>query len=55
MRFEKAFLAVLLLASGAAVLGGCDRRGETPGQKLDRALDKTGEKVKEAGEAIKSH
>jgi len=41
-------LATVLLACG---LGACGNG--TPGEKLDRALDKTGDKVKEAGEAIK--
>lgn len=46
-----ALLAVIasLLVAG---LCGCDKSGDTPGQKLDRALDKTGEKIKEAGDAI---
>jgi len=41
-------LASALLVAG---LGACGDR--TPGENLDRALDKTGETVKEAGEAIK--
>jgi hypothetical protein len=36
----------------AVALGGCDK-GESPGHALDRGLTKTGEKVVEAGEAIK--
>ena len=40
-------LAVLVLV----LLCGCD--GDTAGQKLDKALDKTGDAVIEAGEAIK--
>ncbi len=48
-------LVLLVLASGvlAAGLCACDSRGGTPGEKLDRVLDKTGDKVKEAGDAIK--
>ncbi len=46
---------MLLLAITAAALAtaGCGRPGDTPGEKLDKALDKTGEAVKDAGEAIK--
>jgi len=43
-------LASALLVAG---LGACGNG--TPGEKLDKALDKTGDKVKEAGEAIKPH
>ena len=43
-------LACTLLAAG---LSACNRDGTTAGQKLDRALDRTGEAVKDAGEAIK--
>ena len=48
---------VLVLLVASAVLAGgicaCDRGGETPGAQLDNALDKAGDKVKEAGDAIK--
>ena len=46
-----ALLAVItsFLATG---LCGCDKSGDSPGEKLDKALDKTGEKIKEAGDAI---
>jgi hypothetical protein len=51
MKYAKKALPPLLilglLAVGAAACG--DR---TPGENLDRALDKTGEKIKDAGEAI---
>ncbi len=46
---------VVLMATSAflaAGLCGCDK-GDTPGQSLDKGLDKAGEKIKEAGEAIK--
>ncbi|MCE9638119.1 MAG: hypothetical protein K8T90_20650 [Planctomycetes bacterium] len=48
--------ALLVLTSAFLGLGlcACNNRGDTPGEKLDRALDKTGDKVKEAGEAIKT-
>ncbi len=48
--------SVVLVLSTALLAGGlcaCDKSGDTPGQKLDKALDKTGETVKDAGEAIK--
>lgn len=47
--------ALLLVASALPALGlaGCERSGRTPGENLDRALDKTGDAVKDAGEAIK--
>lgn len=47
--------AVLLVAAAflAALLCGCDKNGDTPGQKLDKALDKTGDTLKDAGDAIK--
>lgn len=47
--------AVVVAACALVVgcLGGCDKSGDTPGQKLDKALDKTGDEVKKAGDAIK--
>ena len=42
-------LTSALLASG---LCGCDK-GDTPGQSLDKGLNKAGDAVKDAGEAIK--
>lgn len=52
---KRCALVVLTSAFLAAGLGGCDNKsGATPGEQLDKALDKTGEKVKEAGEAIKT-
>jgi hypothetical protein len=59
---KKSLVLALTSALLAAGLCACER-GTTPGQKLDRAidktgegidkaLDKTGEKLKEAGEAI---
>jgi hypothetical protein len=50
---KKTSLLVLTSALLAAGLCACDKSGGTPGEKLDRALDKTGETVKDAGEAIK--
>jgi hypothetical protein len=47
------FVLVLASAGLAAGVCACRRGGATPGQKIDRALDKTGDLVKEAGEAIK--
>lgn len=46
---------VFFVALGALVMtgAGCDKSGDTPGESLDRALDKTGDAVKDAGEAIK--
>jgi hypothetical protein len=47
---------VLVLLASALAAGGlcaCDRQSETPGQKLDKALDKAGDSIKDAGEAIK--
>lgn len=45
----------VLLAAAAALLSAglcaCDRG--TPGENLDKALDKAGDTVKDAGEAIK--
>ena len=51
---KKTLLLVLSSAFLVGGLGACERTGETPGEKLDRALDNTGDKVKEAGEAIKT-
>lgn len=51
---KHAVAAVAACALVCAALAACDRNGPTPGQKLDNALDATGEKVKEAGEAIKT-
>jgi hypothetical protein len=47
---------VLVLASAgvAAGLCACGGDGATPGQNLDRALDRTGDLVIEAGDAIKT-
>ena len=45
---------VLTSAFFAALLCACDKSGDTAGQKLDKALDKTGDAVKDAGEAIKT-
>jgi hypothetical protein len=50
---KKLVLLVLVSALLAAGLYACGRGG-TPGQKLDRAIDRTGEKLKEAGEALQS-
>ena len=47
---------LVLLFTSAVLAGGlcaCDRSNETPGEQLDNALDKAGDKVKEAGDAIK--
>ena len=41
-----------LTLEAVTCLAACDK-STTPGEKLDRALDRTGEKVKDAGEAIK--
>lgn len=51
--FARKFVLVLASAGLASGLFACGRGGATPGQKLDRALDRTGDAVKEAGEAIK--
>lgn len=51
--FRKLVLIILTSVVAAAGLCACDRRDGTPGQQLDKALDKTGDKVKQAGEAIK--
>jgi hypothetical protein len=48
---KKSILALLALAVLAAGLPACG--DGTPGQKLDNALDKAGDKVKDAGDAIK--
>lgn len=50
---KKPTLAVLAALALAVALGGCNRGGTTAGEKLDNALEKTGEAVKDAGEAIK--
>jgi hypothetical protein len=49
---KRVVLPVLALSFLAAVVAGCGKGGRTPGENLDRALDKTGEKIKDAGEAI---
>ena len=50
---KKMALFVLTSAFLAGGLCACDSRDNTAGERLDTALEKTGEKVKEAGEAIK--
>ena len=47
--------ALLVLTSAVLALGlcSCSKDGRSPGEKIDRALDRTGEAVKDAGEAIK--
>lgn len=53
MRIATSFLATfLVLMLLAGVLTAC-KRTRSPGENLDRALDKTGEAIKDAGEAIK--
>lgn len=49
---KKSILPILALALLASGLSACSR-DNTAGENLDRALDKTGEAVKDAGEAIK--
>jgi len=49
---KKRILLAMASAILAAGLCACDGSGRTPGEKLDGALDKTGEAVKDAGEAI---
>ena len=49
---KKAVFPVLALALLAGGLCACSKDA-TPGENLDRALEKTGEAVKDAGEAIK--
>lgn len=51
---NKTLVLTLTLALLGTSLCACERHGDTPGQQLDRALDKTGDKVIEAGEAIKT-
>ena len=48
---KKAVLLVVTAALLSAGLCACDRG--TPGENLDKALDKAGDTVKDAGEAIK--
>ena len=50
---KKTVLSIVTSAFLVGGLGACDKTGETPGEKLDRALDKTGDAVKDAGDAIK--
>lgn len=49
---KKWILPILALALLATGLSAC-RKDDTPGESLDRALDRTGDAVKDAGEAIK--
>jgi hypothetical protein len=49
---KKSVVLVAMSALLAAGLCACDR-GDTPGEALDKGLSKAGDKVKEAGEAIK--
>jgi hypothetical protein len=51
---QRTVLLVVASALVAAGLCACDKSGGSPGQKLDRALDQTGEKFKEVGESIKT-
>jgi hypothetical protein len=51
---KRSVFLVLTSAFLAAVLCGCDRSGDTAGEKLDHAIDKTGDAVKDAGDAIKT-
>ena len=44
---------VLLVVSVAFIACGCAKE-ETPGDKLDNALDKAGDTLKDAGEKIKT-
>ena len=46
------FLRLLAAATLAAGLCACDDSGRTAGERLDGALDATGEAVKDAGDAI---
>jgi len=48
---KKILLPLVALAFLAAGLCACG--DGTPGEKLDNALDKAGDKVKDAGDAIK--
>jgi len=50
---KKTVVPILTLASLVAGLCACGLDGDTPGQTLDRGLNKAGDAVKEAGEAIK--
>jgi len=50
---KKTVLSALASASLAFGLCACGRNGDTPGQSLDKGLNKTGDAIKEVGEAIK--
>jgi len=50
---KKTVLVALTSASLAVGLCACDRNGDTPGQTLDKGLNKAGDAIKDAGEAIK--
>ena len=50
---KKTVLSVVTAAFLAGGLGACGKSGDTPGERLDDALAKTGDAVKDAGEAIK--
>ena len=56
MRRTRTFATLLIAAVLApAVLGACEKEGpaERAGKDVDRAMDKAGDKVKEAGDRIK--
>lgn len=50
MRKVCAFFAVVGMT---ALLAGCGSSKPTPGQQLDKAIDNTGDAVKDAGDKIK--
>ena len=50
---KKTVLTMLSLASLAVGLCACGLDGDTPGQTLDKGLNRAGDAVKDAGEAIK--
>ena len=51
---KKSALSALVLMSLVTALLGCDRGGRTAGQNLDHAIDKTGETLQDAGDALRS-
>jgi len=53
MNLAKKTLVLALTSAVLTALAACDKSGATAGENLDKALDKTGDAVKDAGDAIK--
>jgi len=51
---KKSVLCALVLMPLVTALFGCGRGGRTAGQNLDHAIDKTGETLQDAGDAIRT-